>query len=215
MKTGIQISIGLVAILVVLASCSRSRTKRDYWDNGHLQSEMTYKKGKLEGKATWYYDNGNKEQEVFYHENVLNGTLKRWYKNGNLETESEYENGKLNGKAISYDNQGNKVMEETYVNDTLEGPYFLYYPNGTVKVEGHYAKGFFTGRWVYYNMSGHVIGTGNFEHGTGIQKSWWPNGKPQRVIHYKDNLKHGEERWYDENGKLERVLVFENGVLVK
>ncbi len=52
---------------------------------------------------------------------------------------------------------------------------------------------------------------GNFAHGSGQQKAWWPNGNIKREINYQNNLKHGEERWFDENGKLEKVITFNEG----
>jgi antitoxin component YwqK of YwqJK toxin-antitoxin module len=64
---------------------------------------------------------------------------------------------------------------------------------------------------VYYDPFGNVVGVGNYQAGTGVQKAWWPNGKLKREIPYVSNKKHGEERWYDDAGNLERVVVYEDG----
>jgi antitoxin component YwqK of YwqJK toxin-antitoxin module len=64
---------------------------------------------------------------------------------------------------------------------------------------------------VYYSPGGDIVGVGNFDKGNGIQKAWWPNGNLKREISYKNNLKNGTEKWYDEEGKLEKVLYFEDG----
>ena len=59
----------------MLISCADVR--QTHFDDGKLQSELTYKNGKLNGKAVWYFENGFKEQEAFYKDNLLEGTMKK------------------------------------------------------------------------------------------------------------------------------------------
>ena len=210
----LRISLLFIVIGIFLLTACR-RPKKAYWENGNLQSELNYDDGKLNGKAIWYHANGEKEQEVYYLNNKLDGPLTRWYANGNIETESFYKDGRLEGKSISYNEKGRKVVEEVYVNDTLNGPYLVFHDGGNPKIEGFYEDGFYTGRWVYYNHLGKIVGVGNFERGAGIQKAWWPNGKLRREINYLNNLKNGEERWFDEKGKLQKKLVFKEGVEIR
>ena len=209
MMTGIRFSSLLLILSVILFSCTD--IKKDFWENGNLRSELSYDAGKLNGSCTWYYENGQKEQEAFYSDNRLNGIMRRWHPNGRIESEMLYVEGKRDGTAITYDAAGNKIIEEQYSNDTLSGPFRQWHADGTPKVEGAYLHGLFEGRWVYYDAAGVVVGTGDFRHGSGLQKGWWPNGKIMREIQYKDNLKHGYEKWFDENGVLERQFEYEAG----
>ena len=74
----------IVAVIInaaLIISCSND-TQIKYWDNGNIQSSLTYDDGILNGKSTWYYKNGNKEQEVIYKNNKLEGPLTRWFQNG-------------------------------------------------------------------------------------------------------------------------------------
>jgi len=64
----------------------------------------------------------------------------------------------------------------------------------------------YQGRWVYYDANGNIIGVGNYDHGNGMQRAWWPNGKLKREVPYVNNEKKGEERFYNEEGKLEKVI---------
>ena len=82
-RTSIAITIFFLGFLLI-SSCSEG-PKVSYWENGNVQSELSYKDEKLDGKCTWYFQNGNKEQEANYIKNKLNGQLTRWYINGNLE----------------------------------------------------------------------------------------------------------------------------------
>ncbi len=204
----------IISLLVVFVSCSK-QTRKTYWENGNLKSELNYKNDKLDGKSTWYYENGKKEMEATYKDNVLNGPLLRWYKNGLPEVESYYEDGKLQGKAITYNDFGYIVLEENYRNDTLNGKYFKYYNDRTPQIDGEYVDGLFQGRWIYYDNRGKIVGMGEFDHGSGIQKAWWPNGELKREVSYVNNLKNGADKWYRPDGKLEKVIYFEDGMEVE
>ncbi len=202
---------GILALIVLLiVSCSTS-TKKTYWENGQLKSELTYKDGKLNGRAVWYYENGEKELEAYYKDNILDGKLLRWYENGLQEVESFYKDGKLNGKAVTYNGFGYVVLEENYRNDTLYGTYNKFYDDGAPQVAGGYKDGLFDGRWIYYNNHGKIVGMGEFDHGSGTQKAWWPNGKLKREVTYVHNVKNGAERWYNQDGELEKVVYYEDG----
>ncbi len=145
---------------------------------------------------------------------MLDGPLKRWYENGVPETESFYIDGKLNGLAVTYSSFGYKVLEENYRNDTLTGKYYKYYNDGAPQVAGEYLDGLFHGRWIYYSNHGKIVGMGEFDKGSGTQKAWWPDGQIKREVSYVNNLKNGAERWYGPDGKLEKVIYFEDGVEV-
>lgn len=200
----------LIVLLAILSGCDRS--KKSYWDNGSLRSDLNYKDGKLNGLAVWYFENGVKEQEANYINNKLSGVMKRWYASGIPESVSNYNHGLLDGKAITYDEGGAKTLEESYKNDTLDGPFRQWYKNGQIMIGGSYKSGLFNGRWMYYEVTGQIVGVGNFEQGSGIQKAWWPNGNLKREVHYKDNLKHGEERIYNAEEKLEKMIVYREGI---
>jgi antitoxin component YwqK of YwqJK toxin-antitoxin module len=83
-----------------------------------------------------------------------------------------------------------------------------------MKINGHYERGNYNGRWLYYNLVGDIIGTGNYVKGTGIQKAWYPNGNIMREINYVNNLKHGTEKLFNIDGKLEETLYYKEGKLI-
>ena len=77
---------------------------------------------------------------------------------------------------------------------------------------GNYNNGLFQGKWIYYDVYGNIVGAGNYDHGTGVLKSWWGNGNIQREIPYSNNLKHGAEKIYNADGELIEVLFYDKGV---
>ena len=56
-----------------------------------------------------------------------------------------------------------------------------------------------------------IVGKGSFTRGTGIQTSYYPDGKVCQVTHYSKNEKDGEEIFYKPDGKVDRVNIFEHG----
>jgi len=96
----------------------------------------------------------------------------------------------------------------------LNGSYKEYYATGQAKVEGNYVKGMFDGKWIYFQQDGTIIGMGEYENGTGKQRAWYPDGKLKRIVRYENNLKQGQEIWYDLEGKIEKKLEYARGELV-
>jgi len=203
-----------ILLTVFLVSCSNN-TKKAYWKSGKLQSEVHYKNGIMDGDAIWYFENGNIQQKLTYQDGKINGEVKRFYDNGNLESVSHYKMGLLDGAALTFDTEGNKIGEENFINDTLDGTVSKYYSDGEPQMTGSYYKGLFQGRWVYYDVYGNIVGSANYDKGNGVLKGWWPNGKLKREINYKNNLKHGPEKHFDAEGKLEKLLIYNDGVLVQ
>jgi antitoxin component YwqK of YwqJK toxin-antitoxin module len=197
-------------ISLTLISCSK--VKREYDKEGWLKSEITYRNGKMDGLATWYYYNRNKQLECTYKDGVLEGTVTRWFFNGNKEREDHFIADKKNGQSFIYDEKGGyKSAEENYVNDTLDGIYREWHSNGELLTEGRFWKGLYDGTWTYYDMRGIVVGKAEFKRGSGKQTGYFWNGHIKREISYKANKKDGREIWYNENGGIEKEILFENG----
>ncbi len=71
-------------------------TWRWWYESGQLQSEETYKNGKLDG-TTWreWYESGQLQSEETYKNGKLDGTWREWYESGQLKYERTYKNGNL------------------------------------------------------------------------------------------------------------------------
>ncbi|HNS17261.1 MAG TPA: toxin-antitoxin system YwqK family antitoxin [Bacteroidales bacterium] len=203
---------GVISLLLLVTGCQRTVTT--YWENGLKKSELSFRGKTFEGISTWWHSNGNKQMEASYHNNLLDGKSTRWFYNGNVESITFYSGGLKNGPAITFSESGEKVSEENYRNDSLEGPYTTWFPGVGIRITGFFDHGLYDSTWTYFNEQGRRIGEGRFEKGTGTQVGFYPSGKVMREIPYVENKKHGEERWYGEQGNLERVLVFENDRLI-
>lgn len=190
--------------------------KKEYYKDGTIQSEVTYKNGKKNGIATYYHPNGKKSLELFFKDDLAEGQSTLWYFKGTINRTGNYKNNKLNGISTTWDeNDGYKLSEETYLNDTLNGLYREFHPNGEVKTKGNYKSGKYEGKWEYFDELGLPVGEGLFKNGAGVLKGWYPDGKTIREVHYLDNLKDGSETFWDESGKLEKIIYYKNGKVIK
>lgn len=205
--------IHILLIINVLFSCKeKDAPVVSYWDDGVLKSELRYKDGKLDGVCRWYYRNGKPEMEVTYSMDKLNGEATRWYENGNLEEKSYYKDNQYDGVVQEYNVFGTMVKLSTYENGVLNGLYYQWYDNGKQFMEGEYIDGMMHGSWLMYYQDGTIGSNAIYNMGTGVQKGYSEGGAYQNVeIHYKNNVKDGEEIHFNMDGSISEILVWDNG----
>ena len=203
---------GLVALLALAVSCNDAvEVKKDYYENGKLKSELRYENGMLNGRCIWYLVNGKPQIEVTYRNDTMNGLLRRWHENGNLMEESWYKDGVQDSVYREYSLKGILVAEGYYVDGELNGDFHRWYENGQVFQEGRFADGMMDGSWMVFYADGNLAAKADFDKGTGTQTSYAQSGYRCMVTHYVDNEKHGRELYYNPDGRLTRVAVFEYG----
>jgi antitoxin component YwqK of YwqJK toxin-antitoxin module len=207
--------VGFVMLAVLISACTK--TEKQYYEDGTIKSEVVKKHGKKEGPARYYHANGKIQQETFYKEDELEGLSRRWHFNGSLELEENYKQGLKNGKASGYTKKGKLIWQAYYVRDTLNGPWEEFHENGTPKVQGYYKMGLYDKVWRYFDFNNQQVGEGRFSDGSGFQRAYYPDGTKWREIPYKQNKKHGKERWWFPDGKLqkEKEYVFDSLLIVR
>ena len=199
-----------------MLSCGDGSTvKKSYWDNGQLKSELRYQGEVLEGVSTWYFPNGSPQMEVHYTNNQMDGSLRRWYENGNLMEESWYRGGVQDSVFRSYSLKGTLDTEAYYKDGQLDGDYRRWYENGQVFQEGRYVEGMMDGSWMLFYPDGSLGAKADFDRGTGVQTGYDQSGYKCLVTPYVANVKHGREIYYNPDGRVTRVAVFEDGEWVR
>ncbi len=104
---------------------------REFWPNGDLKSEVSYKNNKKQGLEIKWFDVPNcVEQEVYYKDGLIDGPV------------------------THYSKKCKKDFYETYKNGVKEGFEVAYYPNGNIKAEGLYKKGHLNGYYKVYDKKG-------------------------------------------------------------
>ena len=202
----------LFLALAAMVSCNdRVDVRKDYWENGTLKSELRYEDGELNGISTWYMANGKPQLDVSYSHNKMNGLSRRWHENGNLMEESWYKDGVQDSVFKVFSLKGILVEEGYYVDGKLNGEYHRWYENGQVFQEGSYVDDMMDGLWMIFYADGNLAATGDFHFGAGVQTSYEHSGYKCLVTNYLDNVKHGKETYYNPDGRVTRIAVYEYG----
>jgi hypothetical protein len=104
---------------------------KEFWSNGDLKSEVSFKNNKKQGLEINWFDDLDC-----------------------VEHESYYKDGVLDGPSIYYSRKCKKDFFETFKNGIKEGLELSYYPNGNIKAEGNYKKGNLNGYYRVYDKKG-------------------------------------------------------------
>jgi antitoxin component YwqK of YwqJK toxin-antitoxin module len=71
---------------------------KEWYKNGQLKEQKTYKDGKLEGSLRTWYDNGQMNTSVAYRDDLTQGIGRFWAQDGSLTLECHYESGERQGE---------------------------------------------------------------------------------------------------------------------
>ena len=196
---------------------------REFYPDGTIKSEKSYKDGKLDGISKEFDTKGRlttlDKMNYGKVDTAMGFTLLDMYKdfhdNGKKKLVGGLQDGLKNGIFREYDDQGNLVTGYIYEYDTIiaegfispEGIYTglwkLYYKNGAVKAEGEYENGIQNGEWVYYYPSGQIEQKGLMKNGTYVGSWTWyySNGTLKRTEYYNGkSLLEGTVTEYDSLG---------------
>jgi hypothetical protein len=109
---------------------------REFWPNGDLKLETSYKDGKKDGlEITWYDHPDCVEQEAFYKDGKLDGTVTHYSKRCRKDFFETYKNGVKHGQELEYYNNGYLKAEGVYKNGSLDGYYSVYDRKGRFSFE--------------------------------------------------------------------------------
>ena len=210
-----KISVVFVSVALALLMLGCDKPKKTYWENGNLKSELRYNGDKLNGVCKWYYQNGNVRYSAHYVDNSLEGEFIRWYSNGVVQSVSWYKNNLLDSVCREYSDAGILIEEKWYKQGMLNGSYNQWYESGLPFAEGQYVNDTMNGIWIYLFEEGQIASRAEFDMGTGTQRGYRANGQLNVEIPYKDNVKHGEVKYFDREGRHEKSMFYDYGEFVR
>lgn len=104
-------------------------------ENGGLESEYSYKNGKVEGLMKSYYESGKLYFEIPYKNGKKEGMVKTYYENGKLRSQFPFKNDKSEGWAKLYYGSGKLRSEALYKDNRMEGLEKTYHENGKLQLD--------------------------------------------------------------------------------
>lgn len=200
-----------------------------YHKNGKKLSEGNLRNGKPEGYWKTYYENGNLKTEGNRKNFLLDSTWKFYSEKGVIQTEINYREGKKNGLQRDYNEKGILLKEETFENNVRQGKARYYYETGELKKEINYDNNIETGIAYEYGPDGRVITIEEYKGGriltseeinrtdeSGNKTGRWvefydDKNKVRSEINYKNGIKDGVAKQYDEKGNLLKLEQFVEG----
>ncbi len=186
---------------------------KDFYPHGLLKEEATYKAGKIVGVYKEFYENKNLKKECNFVDGILEGPYKTYYINGKLEQEGIAANGKTSGKWLKYYSDG-KLKEQSNLdeNGKVNGDEITFdHEGGQVRFDT-YAKG----EWKsvkFFDKYGKVM------YETKIARSGTPvviyNMFRDKTVEgtFKDDKRQGEWKFYNPNGVINSIEIYEKGEL--
>ncbi|WP_140920523.1 toxin-antitoxin system YwqK family antitoxin [Limnobaculum xujianqingii] len=112
-----------------------SYQKKSWYNNGQLQSQVSYENGKQEGMFTFWHANGKKLREGELLHGKHNGVWKSWHENGVSGTEVRYINGVLDGETFGWHENGQKYHQGMYRNGNAVGMSYVWDQDGNLVEE--------------------------------------------------------------------------------
>ena len=207
--------------------------KREYYEEGDIQSVSPFKNNVADGIFITYYQNGNIKVKNTYKNGNEEGEGLFYYENGQLEEKYFMKNGKLDGEAINYFEDGkirNKAIfkdgiileEEVHENNEIKKNIFkneeivqqdVYTKNKILKATIFFLENEKTKIITYHkngNKQEEVFSINGLLDGEAF--IYYPSGKLENKSFFKDGKREGESLTYYENGKLKKKILYKNGV---
>ncbi len=195
-----------------------------YYPNGQLSEKGFWKVNKWIGDYEYYYSNGSPQYLWHYNEQgKRQGVQKYFYQNGKLQLEGTWNNGKEQGVMKEYYDNGVLKRVSNWNDGQINGEVVEYNPQGKVKRRLYYLNGVedTSKRIVYAKISHQITDTTHpaaYRQFTGTGNFKFYNQKGQLVSegYYKQGvLYNGKKYFYDNTGKLKKIVVYRNGKVVE
>ena len=174
--------------MVGIFTSNRKIPFRKYFDNGtpRILGYHCDESGRKTGKWETFYNDGSLRDVGYYDDDVKCGKWAFYNKYGRLKSTGNYKNNKQDGKWKFY--KAGKLESVGYYKEGIPHGEWHYYENGTLDSIGHYYKGQQSGEWSWYH---------------------W-NSALKEVVNYENNTKHGDSKFYSEDGKLIIIKTYES-----
>ncbi len=211
-------------------------TRYEYYSNGTIKREATFRAGVAEGLWREYDQNGNVVSSTVYNngktvghgivdtDGKRIGEWKEYYADSTLKSEGIYKDGLKSGNWKYYYPDGNLEQTGFYLKGKENGVWKWYYQNGNIMREESYLSGLTEGVYTEYDINGNIIISGSYKFGMRTGK--WIENVGDRITEgeYRNDKKEG--LWISKftNGKTaskgsyaagspngEHILYYENG----
>lgn len=142
---------------------------------------------------------------------VDHGPLVEFYPSGSKLREGKKADGKLTGVWTFWHQNGRIAKKGEYAKDIPQGKWEVFRRDGTLEVTENYDGGKPNGKWLYYHEDGTTVQReeefrAGKKHGQWVEwyepKAGQSTQQKKQVIHFEDDVAHGERIRWSDNGQM-------------
>lgn len=170
------------------------------------------------GRKTGYWiskdPSGIKQYEGFFREGVPVGKFVRFHPNGKVRAEMIHHTDGIRVEARLYDAEGRKRAEGVYLNRIKDGLWSFYSEKSIPVYRIQYSRGLVNGEALRFDSNGALLEQTQWQSNKlqGLQVIFYPDGKPQAKINYREGTMHGPFLLLFPNGNPEVQGVYAAGL---
>ena len=188
--------------------------QHEYYPNGKVKREASFRDGKREGVWREFDEQGNVLNSQTYQKGVLvgqgivdtdgkrRGLFKEFYPDNSLRAEGVFVDGLRSGEWKFYYHNGQIQEIGSYQEGQPDGIWTWYYDNGQKQIEEQFFKGTPNGSYKEYDSRGNIIVTGTYFDGMKNGKWTEEIGDMRTQGEYRNDKQVGQWVSYYDNGKL-------------
>ena len=188
--------------------------QHEYYPNGKVKREASFRDGKKEGVWREFDEQGNVVSSQTYQKGVLTGQgivdtdgkrrgrYKEFYPDSTLRAEGLFVEGERSGEWRFYYQTGELQEVGSYIEGQPDGIWIWYYANGQKQVEEQFYKGQLNGSYKEYDSRGNTIVTGTYFDGMKNGKWTEQIGDMRTQGEYRNDKQVGEWVSYYDNDKM-------------
>lgn len=190
--------------------------KQGYWEKVDKNGKLKYK-GQFENDVPYgkfkYYDSDGAITLILEFISADTAIATHYHSNSKKAAYGYYVHQKKEGVWRFYDKKGVLASSEEFKNGVKHGKYTVYNLNGTVSRETYYVDGMENGYRKTFDANGKILTEGNIKDGQmdGEQITYRAG-----VINIRGSYKHavrdGQWTYYDADGKVYKVELYELGI---
>lgn len=215
-----------------------------YASNGVVSQRISYREGKKTGLRTTYSEEGLPQLEEQFANDVLVGTVRKYYPSGTLMEIVPMDTlgkGKEHGIGYEFDEEDGRIISVIeYRNGYVanrerinrkdkfnqkQGLWKEFYESKAIKQEGRYKNDKKNGYFKTYAEDGNLLETLKYEDGIlipdpielsklDIKREYHPNAQVKSVGSYNKGVKEGVHREFTLTGEVSASKIYSNGKVI-
>lgn len=173
----------------------------EYYPDGKVRSQVTYKDGKKEGKLVIYTPLSTLESDISYYNDNKSGKELYYDLDNKLLSDYSYENDDINGTCFNYFTNGKVHKDIRYDYGDTEGESNLYDEFGELIYKRNFHRDLLVS-YTYKGPDGKLLAPIEPKKGESTIVCYFQNGKKSFEAGYSNGDLHGRRTIYNSNGKV-------------